>query len=191
MRSLPKFVMALAVAAVAGACVISVEAVVPEASSNFDPRLIGTWQGDGSDSTDRARVSRGRGNLYEIEYSDKGNTGKFEARLGRLGTRWVLDVWPMPADSDVAEPYRGLMIPGHTLLAIDVGATTITTAMLDPDSLRNAIKRGRSRLDTLRYGRQMVLTSSTNGLRAALGTYLARAGVLEKPGIWKRVRNSR
>ena len=186
MKSIPQLMAAVALAAVAGGCVISVEAIVPEANAEFDARLLGTWQGV-SDTSDRATVSRRSGSRYAVEYTDGDETGKFEARLGRLGSRMVLDVWPTPSDSDVAEPYRGLLIPGHTLMVVEIAPDSLVTRLIEADSLRAVLRRGQLRLDTLRHSRQLVLTSPTNVLRSGLGTYIGRPGALDKPGIWRRV----
>jgi len=190
MKSMPQLMVALALAAVAGGCVVSVEAIVPEANAEFDARLLGTWQG-ASDSSDRATISRRSGSRYAIEYSDAKDTGKFEARLGRLGNRMVLDVWPTPGDSDVAEPYRGLLIPGHTLFVVTIAPDSLVTSLIEADSLRAVLRRGQLRLDTLGNVRQLVLTSSTSALRAGLARYILRPGALDKPGVWKRVRGRR
>ena len=169
------------------ACAVSVDAVVSDANATFDQRLIGNWI-DVSDTGARAAVTRESPTSYRIMFTDDGKTGKFEARLGRLGTRMVLDVWPEPADSEIAEPYRGALIPGHLLFVVEIGADQITAATLDTDSLRAAIKAGRLKLDTLLANRQLILTGPTNALRAALPAHLARPGAVEKPATFRRVR---
>src|SRR6185295_20095583 len=79
-------------------CVVSVQPVVSAAASTFDTRLLGTW-GE-ADGKDRVVITRGDSNAYDIEYTDSdGKVGTFEARLGKLGTRTVLDMQPAPRES--------------------------------------------------------------------------------------------
>jgi hypothetical protein len=180
-------VLTIAFAICLTACAVSVDAVVSDTNATFDQRLIGNWV-DADDPDARATVTRESPTSYRIMFTDDGKTGKFEARLGRLGARMVLDVWPEPADSEIAEPYRGALIPGHLLFVVEIGADRITAATLDTDSLRAAIKAGRLKLDTLRANRQMILTGPTDALRAALPAHLARPGAVEKPAVFRRVR---
>lgn len=171
------------------ACVMSVEPVVTEADARFDARLVGRWTEE--DGTDSAVVTRGAGNDYRIAYTTEDNgaarTGRFDARLGQLGTRLVLDVWPAPADSEIPAPYAGAMIPGHQLFGVEIGADEVRLTTLDADSLGAAIDAGRVRLAATRTNSQVVLRGSTEELRRALAHYLSRPGALGNEGRWRRV----
>src|SRR5262245_56759698 len=166
-------------------CTLSTDTVVPESEATFDPQLLGGWKGvaDG----DRAVVSRAGANGYSIEYVDRdGKTGSFEARLGRLGDRRVLDVWPAASGKEPATPDGGLMVPGHLLLALTVNANEVSVATLERDSLLALLDKGEVPLPYTRYGEQVILHGATGQLRAALTNYLSRAGALSKPDIWRR-----
>jgi hypothetical protein len=177
----------IAVSVVVAACAVSVDAVVTDANATFDQRLLGNWV-DADDADTRVAVTRESPTSYRVMFTDDGKTGKYEARLGRLGTRTVLDVWPEPADSEIAEPYRGALIPGHLLFVVEIGPDRITAAALSTDSLRAAIKAARVKLDTLGDRRQLILTGPTSALRTALATHIARPGALDKPATFTRVR---
>jgi hypothetical protein len=180
-------VVVIAASIVLTACAVSVDAVVTGAAATFDQRLIGNWV-DADDADTRVTVTRESPTSYRIMFTDDGKTGKFEGRLGRLGTRTVLDVWPEPADSEIAEQYHGSLIPAHVLFVVEIGADQVTAAALSTDSLRASIKAGRVKLDTIRANRQLILSGSTPALRAALATHIARPGALDKPATFKRVR---
>jgi len=167
------------------ACVLSSDAVVSEGDAIFDARLLGTWQ-QLSDS-DRAKVLRTGEKGYAIEYTDRtGKVVRLEARLGRLGKRMVLDVWPTPRGTDVPEPYRSWLIPGHLLVAIDVGEGEIRTAALEPDSLKPRLRNGDVRLAYVLDHDRVILNGPTTQLRAVLGPYLERSGVLADGDVWRR-----
>ncbi len=175
---------ALALGIVLSGCELSLDSVVSESGATSDPRLVGTWDEVGG--SDRAVVSQSPESTYAVEYTSDGKVGKFRARLGRLGERTVLDVWPVPGDGELPQPYAGLLVPGHLLLDIDVGVDQITTAALEPDSLIAALQGGQVPLAYNRSSDQLILDGTTEALRAALGPYIARPGVLADPSRWRR-----
>jgi hypothetical protein len=165
-------------------CALSVDPVIPESEAMFDSRLLGRWVEDSS--YDRASVSRAEGNTYAIEYMHDGKTSLFEARLGRMAERLVLDVWPAPRDGDLPEPYAGLLVGGHLLLALNIGTDEIRVATLDPDSLLAALRDGRVRLAHRTSEDQLILHGTTEELREALGPYLAHSGASGETDVWRR-----
>jgi len=175
----------LALAIVGSACVLSVDPVVSESGAVFDARLLGTWSAE-SDS-DRVSVTRLNETTYAIEYTADGKRGRFEARLGKLGNRMVLDAWAVPGDSDVKEPYRDMLIPGHMLLALGIGADTVSTAVLDHSALRSALGARVVTLAQVSSKDQVILTGRTAELRAGLAGYVDRTGAWDKPQRWRRV----
>ena len=175
----------LACSILLSSCVLSSDAVVSEGDAIFDPRLLGTWQ-QLSDS-DRAVVLRTGEKGYAIEYTDRtGKAVRLEGRLGRLGKRTVLDVWPTPSETDVPEPYRSWAIPGHLLVALDIGEGEIRTAALEPDSLKPRFRSGEVRLAYVLDHDRVILNDPTKQLRAVLGPYLERSGALTDADVWRR-----
>src|SRR5262249_52392812 len=122
-RAMKKLTVVLGVAIVLSGCVLSIDPVVSETGATFDAGLLGTWEE--VSGSDRARVSRSAENTYVIEYTSEGKVGRFEARLGWLGKRLMLDLWPAPREEDLLQPYAGLLVAGHLLLALDVGPDEI------------------------------------------------------------------
>jgi len=171
-------------------CVVSTDAVVPESEAMFDPRLLGTWEEVGG--TDRAVVSRAAANTYAIAYTnDKGKTGRFEGRLGRMGERPVLDVWPTPREHDIPDPYGSSLLPGHVLLALEIDTNQVNVATLEPDSLAAALRSGAVRLAYERSDDRLLLRATTGQLRAALREFLARPAAWRQPDAWRRSQGPR
>jgi hypothetical protein len=179
---------ALGLAIALSACVLSVEPVVPESAATFDTRLLGAWQAD--DESDRAVISRAEGNTYAIEYTSNHRVGRFEGRLGQLGKRVVLDVWPMPRDGEIAQPYDDVLLPGHLPLALDVGTDEIRMSPIDHDALLVALNAGQVALTHGETKTQLILHGTTEQLRAALGPYLEHAGALAEPTRWRLARDA-
>ena len=180
--------VALALALFTGGCVMSVEPVVPAADATFDERLLGAWAEVSGE--DRAVVTRSAANTYLVDYASGKDTGRFEARLGRLGGRVVLDAWPLPRETELRTSYRRHLIPAHVLVVLDVGADETGVSLLEPNPLMAAIGAASLRLTYGRLGDQVVLHGSTAELRAALGPYLARPGALAAPATFRRVRTA-
>ena len=167
-------------------CVLSTDAVVSERDAIFDPRLLGTWQ-QVSDS-DRAVVFRTGEKGYAIEYTDRNRkVVRLEGRLGRLGKRAVLDVWPAPRETDLPEPYRSWLIPGHLLVRLDISDGAVRTAALELDPLKPRLRSGELRLDYVLDHDRAILNGTTTQLRAALGPYMERPGALTDEDVWRRV----
>lgn len=177
-----------------GGCVYSVESMITESGATFDPRLLGAWEE--VDGSDHAVVTRSASNSYAIEYASR-DTVRYEARLGRLGDRLILDV-SIPPDGGSPKPSGASAIVRHFTVVLDVGEDEIRVAVIDGDSLAAAIRAGRVRLDAHASSpslcpqtcapNALILRGATGELRAALGPYLASAGALEHTGIFRKLR---
>ena len=167
-----------------GCVVLSTDAIVPADMPTLDPRLLGVWQE--VNGTDRAVITRGDSGAYAIEYSSDCKAGRFAARLGPLGGRTVLDMWPTPGEKEIPDPYPGFMIPGHLMLVIELKGDELRVAALQPDSLGKALESGAVKLPFVRPKDQLILNGSTAQLRAALAPYLERHGVLGEPALFRR-----
>jgi hypothetical protein len=185
MQGMPKFAGALGLVLFAAGCVLSVAPVVPESEAIFDERLVGAWEESGG--SDSAVITRAAAPAtYAIRYTSGGKTGTFEARLGRLGERLVLDAWPAPSESDLPEPYRGVLIGGHMVLSLEIAADDVRMSIIEPDALENALRTGDPPLPYSSADGQLVLLADTPRLRAELGRYLTRPGALDKPVVFRR-----
>jgi hypothetical protein len=171
---------------VLGGCVVSVQPVVTPAASTFDTRLVGTW-GE-VDGKDRVVLSRGDGSTYDLEYTDAdGKIGAFEARLGKLGARTVLDVQPAPRESSPM-PEAASLIRGHVLYTLVITADSVLVRLLDPKILREAIKSKTVVMGSMDDHDQLVLTGNTAELGRVLAGYVERPGALGEASTWKRRR---
>jgi hypothetical protein len=180
-------VLGLALSLILGGCVLSVEAVIPESDAMFDSRLLGFWeQVDGSD---RIQITRD-GEEYAMEFSgvelfgEERTTRSYGGRLGRLGEWMVLDVWPTREEERDSHP---MLLPGHLLVVVEFGSEGMTTAILDPDRMMEALEQGELSLDyTRKESDPPILRGSSEELRSALGAYIARPDAMAPPSTWRR-----
>lgn len=165
-------------------CVVSVDAVIPDSAATFDSRLLGAWEEVGG--SDRAVVTRDSGGSYTIAYTGDMGTAQLSARLGRLGPRLVLDVWPAKPENRSEGPATDLMIPGHVLLALEIAGDSVVVAALDADTLLAALRSRALRLASTEAVNQLVLLGRTDDLRAGLTPYVSRQHAWDEPGVYRR-----
>ncbi|MCA1733232.1 MAG: DUF4185 domain-containing protein, partial [Acidobacteria bacterium] len=180
--------LTLALSLILGGCVLSVEPVVSESDAIFDPRILGCWEE--VDGSDRIRVTREDGE-YAIEYMEgaeaagKQETSTFGGRLGRLDEWTVLDVWPTRQGE--LNAHDQMLLQGHLLVRLEIGSEEITTAIIDPDRMTEALAQGELSLAyTSKEGEPPILRGSSDELRSALGSYIAKPDVLQPPTVWRR-----
>ncbi len=177
----PRLVLAmLAATCTLGGCVAkSLAPVVGEKESEFDARLVGTWQGEGKESA----VVTASGRDYLVVYTDdQGQPSRFVGRLGKLGARRALDLSPEIGGSD---SYQDLILPLHTVLIIDSLGTEIRAHAIHSDSLEAYLEREPTAIAHVKAGDGVVLTAPTPEVRSFLERFAARPGVLDS-ATWKR-----
>jgi len=187
-RSMQMLGSILAALIVLSGCVLSIDPVISESNSTYDSRLLGKWEQ--ASSSDRAVVSKGKDNTYLIEYTNVKQTGRFQARLGMLGGRQVIDIWPALSEEDQEQPEAGLLVAGHVIFTIEIDQDEITVAAFEPDPLLVSIRADGVKVPYRQHENQLILTGTTEELRSTLGPYLSRAEVLSEPSVWRREKNA-
>lgn len=184
-----KLRVALVCSLAATSCVLTVDDVVAPADAMLDPALLGVWVGgwEGESETARAVISGVDERTYRIDYTAENGerTGSFQARLGRLGGRTVLEVWPA-GDAGETPVQADLAVPGHMLFFLDTIADAMSVSVLDPDSVALAVEQGTLRLPSRTVEERTVLLGETDALRAALGPLVSRGELIAHAGTWRR-----
>lgn len=187
-RSMQMLGIILAVSVGLPGCVLSLDPVISESDSTYDSRLLGSWEE--ASSSDRAVISSGADNSYVIEYMNDKQAGRFQARLGVLEDRQVLDIWPAPSEEAQEQPEAGLLVAGHLLLAIEIDQDEISVTGFEPDPLLASIRAGDVKASYRQNEGQLILTGTTEELQFALGPYLSRSGALSEPSVWRRAKDA-
>ena len=175
----------LCVAGSMGGCVLSVAPIVDEEHAVEVPGLAGAWVAD-DDTATIASVGDGD---YRVTLVEDDGRSRFSARTGKLGDRLVLDAWAElegNGPAGLTESVVGTLIPGHVLIVLELEGDRLRTAVLEADSVVAAIRTGALRTPS-HEDEAMLLTGSTDSLRAALAGYLERPGALAEWREWTRV----
>ena len=177
--------LALAFTVALGGCVVSSQPVITPADATFDERLLGSWEEIGG--PDRATVTRGAAGTYAIVLTNAHDTTRLDARLGRLGDRVVLDVWPVPRETELPSGYASLLLPGHVLLVMEIGAQEVAYSILEADTLLAVMEKAPAAPPYDTTGRRLALHGTSAELRALLTPHLGRPGALSNVERMRRV----
>lgn len=170
---------------ITGCGVGSVQPLHQDAELLFDPQLVGTWEDSTGKESAALTADGARG--YRLEYRDSdGKTGRFRARLGQLGSRRVLDVQPEDAPHELSDVYRGLLLPLHGFVFLEVQGQALNFAVLEADTLRRYLERNPTAVPHIALKDGILLTAPSSELRRFLAGYLARRGVLGEAAVWRR-----
>lgn len=161
----------------------SIEPVIPESEAIFEPALVGTWE---SGSEEQVVVARD-GDEYDLLFTGpRGDVAEFDARLGYLGGRVVLEVSPAASERHGSDPSDESIPASHMVFFLDLRADTLSIATLDADSALRMLNDGRLDLPFVAERRQgahdILLTATSDRLRSELSDYVNRPGVIDGAG---------
>lgn len=168
-----------------GACVQSVHPLYTEQSLTAEPALVGTWLDAGRASlvvAERDSVS------YDVlSLGDDLTPSSWILHLTTLGEGRWLDAEPAP-ERDWSEAYADAMLPLHQFLLLRAVGDSLHVATLKHDSLKATLEREPSLAAHTIVNGTVVLTASTDQLRAFLASYVRRPGVLDEADPLTRAR---
>jgi len=169
---------------ITGCGVGSVHPLHQDAELLFDAQLIGTWEDSAGKESAVLTADGTRG--YRLAYRDgDGKTGRFRARLGLIGSRHVLDIQPEDPPHEFSDIYRGLLLPLHGFVFLEVQGQALNFAVLEADTLRRYLQRNPMAVSHIVLKDGILLTAPSSELRRFLAGYLGRRAVLDK-AVWRR-----
>ncbi len=169
------------------ACAVSVQPFYRMDQLTFDSTLLGAW---GEPNTSEGVVLRADRGHYEIDYTDSnGKHARFVGLLFHWAGRTALDVSPAERPDSVgrqiADPYWGLLIPGHTVFWLDHAPDRISFTSLDADTLKAYLTAHPDAVEHVLGNSGPVLLAAPPRLQAFLGRYLL-LHPLGEPTVWHR-----
>lgn len=165
----------LAVSLCAG-CVYHIDAAITDDLSMSNAGLVGTWS---ADDTTRVVITAAGPSRFEVHYTaGTGDPVALNARLGRIDTITVLELWPMLEAGDDWPV-------GRIIYTLTMAPDSVAAASLEVDSVRAELIRAARAVPHLTIDRDIVLTASGPQLRETLADFLRRPGFLN-PTVWVR-----
>lgn len=181
-----RFALVLATAAgITGCGVGSIAPLVSEADTQYDAKLVGTWQD--SSTNEIVVITEASPNRYAFVFTDSdGKVGHFQGVLGRWGTLCVVDVEPEDLPSNMNDEYKSLLLPLHGAVFIDAIEPQLRFRTLQVDSLRHYLQRQPRAVAHVMRDEAVILTAPTAELRRFLMSYVPRKGALGGPNVMVR-----
>jgi len=164
-------------ALVLAGCVQSLHPLYTDNDRTFEPKLIGTWKGEG----DNLWIFLRHGDKsYELIYTEKGSPAKFEANLVKLGQALFLDLFPQSPDlkNDLQQAH---LLNVHTFSRVWIEDDTLRLAMLEHDWLKTMIDSGKVNIQHEVLDRQVVLTAPTKELQQFVVRHANDKGAFPRP----------
>jgi hypothetical protein len=164
----------LVLASISSACLQpSLNPLLLPADTTFDARLLGAWKsGDTAwtfgkvTDTDALKLF-GERPFYEVAITEKNETVKLWAWMGRLGGGVFINFFPDDPPVEIKSGfYKRHMVAAHTFGRIWIEADHVRLRTLDSDWVEKAVKAGGFSLGQRRWPDDAVLlTASTTQLQ--------------------------
>ncbi len=185
----------LALTLLAG-CARSLFPLFAEKDLVFNPSLVGRWMDP--KSSDGWTFSKSGDRSYSLVHFQAkygptaqkvpGDTARFEARLGRLGQYWFLDITPSEQPNGIKNDFLDFhLLPVHSFWRIWFENDSLRLAMLDNDWLKNMIDSSRVSIKHEEVRGGIVLTAPTEELQPFVLKYAEDAQAFPEPGTLRRV----
>jgi hypothetical protein len=182
-----KMVVLLAALLAGLSCVQSLHPLFEDEDLVFEPGLVGAWRGEDSEST--WIFEKEKSNEYELTVEqaefendsaagtmpDKvpGETARFQARLGKLGGRLFLDLFPeSKGNPRVRNDLFNLMqLPVHTFWRLTLEKDSLRLDVMSIDWLERMLKEGKVSIAAVETEDRLVLTATTEELKKLVARY--------------------
>jgi hypothetical protein len=182
-----KYLAILALTIGSLSCVWSLQPLFEEKDLVFEPGLVGTWKTvDDVDTWTFEKAREGNGYVlvhHQAEYrpggslQDKnpvpGDTVRFQARLGRLGSRLFLDLIPEEKDNPWVhnDLFNWHLIRAHTICRVSLAKAELRLDWLDEDWLKEAMRSGKITIAHAPAEDGLVVTAPTEELQQLVLKY--------------------
>ena len=173
-------------------CVRSLYPLFTDEDVVFNPKLVGTWtekdgknvwifQKSGEKNYELSYFEADYGNV--LGKTERGDTAKFIAQLGKLGKYYFLDITPGETNTKVKNGFYNFhLVPVHSISRIWIEGDTIRLSLLDNDWLKKMIDNNAFKISHSRVNDQIILTASTEELQDFVVRYADNNKAFPKPG---------
>lgn len=146
----------------------------------FNHGLVGTWSDNESNTFTFQRAAEKGYNVVSVE--QKGTKEEYRVQLGRLGKFWFIDSYPVYGGDDHHK------LSAHILSRIWINGDTLRVASLESDWLRDMIDAKKLRIAHVRRDNDIILTATTEELRALCLRFAEDDRAFPNPGVLIRTK---
>lgn len=186
--------LALSVALLGTGCLSHVRSLQPLCTDDNAvglPAIVGTWaEEDDDDSTLRFALpdqenDDARHLLLTVKDKEEGGPGVFAVAFTTIGDDTYWNLTPLAGDEE-EDLWRAHRLSTHGFARIALDGNRLEIAFLDADWLKTALADGRVALAHTRVDGEIVLTASTDELRAFVAACAADPKAFAKVGAFVR-----
>ena len=149
-------------------CVPSLHPLFSDNEIIFDANLVGKWSEP--NSSDSWEFKPAANKKYEFIYTDGRGIGKFDARLGKIGSSTFLDIFPEEPNLTENDFYKVHLLPAHSFIKIELSKDRLKFGVMNPDSVKKLLKSDPNIIKHEQTDR-IILTASTKELQAFIQKY--------------------
>ncbi len=149
------------------ACVPSINPFFAKGDLYIDENLLGTWS-DPDDGETWTFVYQDDKSYLLTYTDDTGKTGAFTASLFKLGGKTFIDIEPLRSGEKESGLYAEHLLSMHTVYLLSIEGKKARLGYLDPEYLKATLERDPTLLAHSVVDDQIVLTATTERLKAFL-----------------------
>ena len=173
-------------------CIPSLHPLYTENDLIFEKSLVGTWSDDSPDNT--WAFSQSGEKEYKLIYTDDGKPGEFVVHLLKIKDKMFIDLYPvnpeLKTDNDF---YKSHLIPAHTFMLVKQIEPTLQMAFLNPDKLKEIIKKDPKAVKHEKLGKDDdmdIFTASTQELQDFIMKNIDTPDFFGQPSILKKAQKT-
>jgi hypothetical protein len=170
-------------------CIPSLHPLYTENDLIFEKSLIGTWV-DGNPENSWTFSQSGE-KEYKLIYTDGGKPGEFVVHLLKIKDKMFIDLYPAEPELKTDNGfYKAHLIPAHTFMLIKQIEPTLQMAFLNPDKLKEIIKKDPKAVKHEKLGKDDdmdIFTASTQELQDFIMKNIDSPDFFAQPSNLKRV----
>ncbi|MBC8478226.1 hypothetical protein H8D51_01645 [bacterium] len=162
-----------------GGCIRSFQPLYTEADLRFDPKLVGTWDDEGSKEI--WQFTAGDGKFYDLTYTDSdGENALFTIHLLELNGQRFIDFYPAEVEIPANSFYIYHLLGVHTFMHVRQIEPTLQMSSPETDWLEELLQADPTLLQHEVIDGNIYLSASTQKLQAFWAEHLETEGAFSE-----------